>query len=96
MKTTWVVVADEAIARILEKPAKGADLVPVEELTDPNAHAKESELHRGPHGRRAGGRAGSTQSSRSSAVPHGASTMLRRPILPGCDGAWRFRATARR
>ena len=54
-RTTWVVVADEAIARILERPRNGADLVPVEELTDPAAHAKESELHRGPHGRRAGG-----------------------------------------
>jgi len=54
MKTTWVVVADEAIARILEKPRRGGDLVPVEELTDPDAHAKEAELHHGPHGRRAG------------------------------------------
>lgn len=52
MKTTWVLVADEAIARILEKPRKG-DLVPVEELTDPDAHAKESEMHHGQHGRRA-------------------------------------------
>ena len=33
MKTTWALVADEAIARILEKPT-GADLEPVEELTD--------------------------------------------------------------
>ena len=55
MKTTWVVVADEAVARILEKPNNRDDLVPVEELTDPSAHAKESELHHGPHGRRAGG-----------------------------------------
>ena len=52
MKRTWVVVADEAIARILERPEPGAELVPVEELTDPDAHAKESEMHRGPHGRR--------------------------------------------
>ena len=62
MKTTWVVVADEAIARILEKPRRGGDLVPVEELTDPDAHAKESELHHGPHGRRAAfGGSGGTQ-----------------------------------
>lgn len=61
MKTTWVLVADEAIARILEKPRKGGDLVPVEELTDPDAHARESEMHRGQHGRRAafGGNGGS-------------------------------------
>lgn len=55
MKTTWILVADEAIARILEKPRKlGAELVPVEELTDPDAHAREGELHHGPHGRRTG------------------------------------------
>lgn len=53
MNTPWVVVADEAIARILERPPDGGDLVPVEELTDPDAHARESELHRSPHGRRA-------------------------------------------
>lgn len=55
MKTTWILVADEAIARILERPRKpGAALAPVEELTDPDAHANESDMHRGPHGRRAG------------------------------------------
>lgn len=55
MKTTWILVADEAIARILEKPRKpGAELKPVEEFTDPGAHAREAELHNGPHGRRAG------------------------------------------
>ena len=60
MKTTWVVVADEAIARILEKPPEGGDLVPIEELTDPAAHAKGSDLRDEPYGRRAGG---STQRS---------------------------------
>jgi protein required for attachment to host cells len=54
MKTTWILVADEAIARILEKPRKGTELLPVEEHTDPDAHARERELHNGPHGRRAG------------------------------------------
>lgn len=54
MKTTWILVADEAIARILEKPRKGNELKPVEELTDPDAHAREGELHNGPHGRRNG------------------------------------------
>lgn len=54
MKTTWILVADEAVARILEKPRKGIELKPVEELTDPDAHARERELHSGPHGRRAG------------------------------------------
>lgn len=56
IKTTWVLVADEAIARILERPRRAnRDLVPVEELTDPDAHARESEMHNSPHGRRAGG-----------------------------------------
>jgi protein required for attachment to host cells len=67
MKNTWVVVADEAIARILEQSQQGGDLVPVEELTDPDAHAKESELHHGPHGRRAGGGSGSNPQATVSA-----------------------------
>jgi protein required for attachment to host cells len=54
MKTTWVVVADEAIARILEKPQEGGDLLPVEELTDPQAHAKAGDLRRDAYGRRSG------------------------------------------
>ncbi len=54
MKTTWILVADEAIARILERPRNHGDLLPVEELTDPDAHAREGELHHSPHGRRAG------------------------------------------
>ena len=55
MKTTWVLVADEAIARIFEQPPGGAALVPVEDLTDPDAHAREREMHHAPLGRRAGG-----------------------------------------
>jgi protein required for attachment to host cells len=60
-RITWVVVADEAIARFLERPEDGGELVPVEELTDPDAHTRESAMHHGPHGRRAGAgsRAGS-------------------------------------
>lgn len=64
MKTTWILVADEAIARILEKPRKGSELEPVEEFTDPDAHAREGEMHNGPHGRRAGaGGGGSPQAT---------------------------------
>lgn len=54
MTTVWILVADEAIARILAKPEEGGDLVPVEALTDPDAHASEAEMQHGPHGRRAG------------------------------------------
>jgi len=68
MRTTWVVVGNEAIARILEKPGHGADLVPVEELTDPGAHTREGELHHGPHGRRAGGGGGSKAQATVSAA----------------------------
>lgn len=66
MKTTWAIVADEAIARILEKPEEGGDLVAVEELTDPDAHAREGDLRRDAEGRRSGG---STQRSDGRA-PH--------------------------
>lgn len=63
-KTTWVVVADEAIARILRKPEMLGDLEPVEELTDPDAHARGADLRNDAEGRRAGSApAGSQQNS---------------------------------
>jgi protein required for attachment to host cells len=54
-ETTWVLVADEAIARFLQQPAEGGDLVPVEEMTDPAAHASNADLRDDATGRRAGG-----------------------------------------
>ena len=53
-KTVWVLVADEALARILHRPEDGGDLVDVEALTDPAAHAKEGDFQRDASGRRAG------------------------------------------
>jgi hypothetical protein len=53
-KTIWVLVADEAIARILRWPEQGDTLESVEELTDPAAHAKEGDFNRDAQGRRAG------------------------------------------
>jgi protein required for attachment to host cells len=50
----WVLVADEAIARILQRPEVGGELRSVEELTDAAAHSKEGELHDDAAGRRAG------------------------------------------
>lgn len=50
MKKTWIVVADEAIARLLE--VDGRVLKPIEELTDPDAHAKAAEMRNDAHGRR--------------------------------------------
>ncbi|RZL00807.1 MAG: host attachment protein [Rubrivivax sp.] len=54
-KNTWVVVADEAIARILARPADTGDLDSVEEITDPDAHAKGAEFRKDAEGRRSGG-----------------------------------------
>jgi protein required for attachment to host cells len=52
---SWVVVADEAIARILafDEKARG-ELRPVHALTDPAAHAREGELETHDAGRRSG------------------------------------------
>lgn len=54
MANLWVVVADEAIARILHWPPGGQELESVEELADPDAHARDADLRRDAYGRRAG------------------------------------------
>jgi protein required for attachment to host cells len=54
MNKTWVLVADEAIARILEWPETGDELQSVEEITDPDAHAHGADLRRDAYGRRSG------------------------------------------
>jgi protein required for attachment to host cells len=48
----WVVVADEAIARLLQRQGERGELEPVEELTDPDAHARGTDMRRDAHGRR--------------------------------------------
>jgi protein required for attachment to host cells len=48
----WVVTADEAIARILQRQGARGELEPVEELTDPDAHARGTDLRHDAHGRR--------------------------------------------
>jgi protein required for attachment to host cells len=53
-RTPWVLVADEALARILSRPQEGGDLEDVEALTDPAAHGKEADFERDAAGRRAG------------------------------------------
>jgi CBS domain-containing protein/protein required for attachment to host cells len=53
-KTVWVLVADEAIAKILRRPEEGGELEAVEALTDPAAHGREADFHRDAAGRRAG------------------------------------------
>lgn len=52
MNDVWVIVADEAIVRILRRPGGGSELEPVEEITDPAAHASGAELRRDAQGRR--------------------------------------------
>jgi protein required for attachment to host cells len=53
-KTIWVLVADEALARILRWPEEGDELEDVEAITDPAAHLREGEFERDSAGRRAG------------------------------------------
>lgn len=52
MKTVWVLVADEAMSRILLLNTKDKALEPVEEIADPDAHASNAELRRDAFGRR--------------------------------------------
>ena len=52
MSATWVVVADEAIARFLEVPDDGGDLREVDQITDAAAHADRADLRRDAYGRR--------------------------------------------
>lgn len=55
MKKTWVVVADEAIARIMEWRGNEEGLHNVEEVTDPMAHAKGVDIRTDAEGRRGAG-----------------------------------------
>ena len=71
----WVVVADEAIARILTTTEAPGTLDPVEALTDPAAHTKEGDLHVNDAGRRGGrvsreGGHGGPRSGAGRASPH--------------------------
>jgi protein required for attachment to host cells len=55
MASTWVVLADEGHARILERTQDGGALAPVKELDDPAAHAHNADFRHDAYGRRAGG-----------------------------------------
>ncbi len=52
MDSTWIVLADEGRARILEMTQPGRDLEEVEELTDPAAHAHNADFRHDAYGRR--------------------------------------------
>jgi protein required for attachment to host cells len=65
--TCWLVVADEGVARMYEKPRTGGDLETVAELTDEEAHAHRADLRRDAYGRRRGGdRSGTSVTSAAS------------------------------
>jgi protein required for attachment to host cells len=55
MDPTWVVLADEGRARILELRERGADLEEIDEMTHASAHARSRDLNYDQHGRRSGG-----------------------------------------
>jgi protein required for attachment to host cells len=93
-KTTWVVVADEAIARILRWSDSGDALEPVEELTDSDAHASGQDLRRDAHGRRAatGGvtqrHGAGTTTSAGEAEPHQEAQAFARHVARHITQAW--------
>ena len=53
--TLCVLVADEAIAKFMLQRKPGEELVEMQALADPQAHARESDHHRDAHGRRHAG-----------------------------------------
>lgn len=57
-KRTWLLVADEGIARLFELPADDGVLRPVEQLTDEDAHGRSAEFRRDAQGRRSGNMVG--------------------------------------
>ena len=70
-ETTWVLLADEGRARVLERHGDEGDLVQVAQWADDAARADEADLRAGPSGRRAGGGAAGARGSGSGAQPTG-------------------------
>jgi protein required for attachment to host cells len=70
-QTTWVLLADEGHARVMERRGDAGDLVQVAQWDDDAARADEAELRGGPSGRRAGGGAAGTRGGGSGAQPIG-------------------------
>jgi len=75
----WVVLADEGLARVLMLRREGHDLEPVDELRDAAAHARNADLRRDAHGRRAAGgaSANSTESAGEEKLDHEAESFAR-------------------
>lgn len=53
MKTVWILVADEGVARVLASQGDNARLEEIEKITDAAAHADNADLRRDAYGRRA-------------------------------------------
>jgi protein required for attachment to host cells len=80
MQPTWIVLADEGRARILQWRKPGTDLEDIEELTDAGARADEADLNRDAAGRRTppdahGGRQGNTAMPGNATVSPGESKL---------------------
>ena len=69
--TLCVLVADEAIAKFMLQTSPGAELVEMQALADPLAHARESDHHRDAHGRRQGGDASGVRNTGSATTSAG-------------------------
>lgn len=83
MASTWILLADEGRARILEWRQPGSDVDEVDELTDAAARADNADLRRDAHGRRTpsggGGMPGSnTESAGEDKLDHEAELFARR------------------
>lgn len=70
MKTTWVMVADEAIARVLQR-TPNKRLVSVRDFAHPAAHGRPTDVLRDAQGRRVGGSPARGSSGGSDGFAHG-------------------------
>jgi protein required for attachment to host cells len=93
---SWVLLADEGRARILER--QGDELQQLDELTDAGAHADNADFRRDAHGRRAGSgtlvAGNQTESAGEDKLDHEADLFARRVAarLAEAHGAGRYGA----
>jgi len=83
MQTTWLIVADEAVAHIYQWQGASRRLEEVETLTHPAAHAREGDLRRDAQGRLSGHGArpmSSVTSSASLDLVHGEAVEFARRV----------------
>ena len=91
---TWVLLADEGRARILEWREPGDELEDVEEWTDAAAHADNADLRRDAYGRRASTGAGAqrlgagTTASAGQSEQHQEAEVFARRVAQHIEQAW--------